>query len=171
VLLGIGGEMRAWRTDGKLDVLLGNIKPIKNVSFIAPTTALAITEDATAYQVDTRSHEVAASQIVGRATSHADSGGLVAGLSALGGVDVYDPIARWSWPLVTPQKGQPPFSFVNISPDSRRVLAMTSQTLLVWTLDLPATPEATVKWLDRLTNATAEGPSEPLGWRATNSAP
>jgi len=48
---------------------------------------------------------------------------------------------------------------------------MTSQSLLVWTLDLPQTAEATAKWLDRLTNATAETPSEPLGWRATNTPP
>ena len=46
-------------TDGKLEVLLGGIKPIKNVSLIAPTTALAISEDATAYQVDTRSRAIA----------------------------------------------------------------------------------------------------------------
>jgi WD40 repeat protein len=171
-LLGIGGEVRAWRPDGKLDVLLGNLKTVKHVSFVAQTTALAVTEDATAYQIDTRAKsEVAPPQQVGRAGSHADSGGLAAGLSALGGVEVFDPLARWSWPLVTPQKGQPPFSFVHISPDSRRVLAMTSQSLLVWTLDLPQTAQETARWLDRLTNATAETPSEPLGWRATNSAP
>ncbi|HTL38324.1 MAG TPA: protein kinase [Kofleriaceae bacterium] len=171
-LVGIGGELREWRPDGKLAVLVSGLKVIKHVSFVAPTTALVVTEDATAHQIDTRSHDVAAPvQTIGHAGSHADTGGLVAGISALGGVEVYDPLAHWSWPLVTPQKGQPPFSFVHISPDSRRVLAMTSQSLLVWTLDLPQTAEATAKWLDRLTNATAETPSEPLGWRATNTPP
>jgi hypothetical protein len=172
VLVGIGGDLRAWRPDGKLDVLATGLQPITQVAFVAPTTALAISEDGTAHQLDTRSHDtVAPPQSIGHGTSHADTGGLVAGISALGGVDVYDPLAHWSWSLVTPQKGQPPFAFVNISPDSRRILAMTSQSLLVWTLDLPQTAEATAKWLDRLTNATADGPTDPLGWRATNTAP
>jgi hypothetical protein len=171
-LLGIGGDLRAWRTDGKLDVLATGLKAVRHVSFIAPTSALAITDDAMAHQIDTRTHEVLAPpQQVGQSASHAQTGGLVAGLSPLGGVEVYDPLAHWTWSLVTPQKGQSPFSFVQVSPDSRRILAMSSQSLLVWTLDLPQTAEATAAWLDRLTNATAEGPSEPLGWRATNAPP
>jgi hypothetical protein len=42
---------------------------------------------------------------------------------------------------------------------------MTSSSLLVWTLDLPTTAEATARWLDKLTNATVDSPTEPLGWR------
>jgi hypothetical protein len=42
---------------------------------------------------------------------------------------------------------------------------MTASTLLVWTLDLPTSADATRAWLDKLTNATADSPSEPLTWR------
>jgi len=39
------------------------------------------------------------------------------------------------------------------SPDGKRVAATVEGKLLVWTLDLPTTPQATKRWLDRLTNA------------------
>jgi hypothetical protein len=95
----------------------------------------------------------------------APRGGLVAGLSPVGGVEVFDPVTKLAWPLAVPSKGQAPYSFVEIAPDGSRVLAMTASSLLVWTLDLPTSPDATRAWLDKLTNATADSPNEPLTWR------
>jgi hypothetical protein len=84
----------------------------------------------------------------------------------IGGVEVIDPVAGWRWPLASPQKGmQQPFSYVAISPDGSRVLGLTQQAIVVWTLALPKTAEDTQAWLDKLTNATADSPTGPLGWR------
>jgi hypothetical protein len=91
--------------------------------------------------------------------------GVVAGLSPVGGVEVFDLVTKLAWPLAVPSKGQAPYSFVEIAPDGSRVLAMTASSLLVWTLDLPTSPDATRAWLDKLTNATADSPNEPLTWR------
>ncbi|HSD86948.1 MAG TPA: serine/threonine-protein kinase, partial [Kofleriaceae bacterium] len=165
VIVGVGGELRAWRSDGKVDVLASGIKPIIAVTLVEPSVALAVTEEFAAYQISLRHETLAPPQPIGHSTSFATALPLAAGLSAIGGVEVYDPLAHWTWPLAIPQKGQAPYSFVDVSPDGRRVLAMTAASLLVWTLDLPPTAEATTKWLDKLTNATADSPTEPLGWR------
>jgi hypothetical protein len=74
-------------------------------------------------------------------------------------------VTKLAWALAVPAKGQAPYNFVEIAPDGSHVLATTSQSLLVWTLDLPSSAEATRAWLDKLTNATADSPIEPLSWR------
>jgi hypothetical protein len=94
----------------------------------------------------------------------ARTGGLVAAPTVTGGVEVIDAEVAWRWPLATPQKGQAPFSAVDIAPDGSRVLASNTTEVFVWTLDLPTDAETTKTWLARQTNATADKPSEPLGW-------
>jgi WD40 repeat protein len=159
VLITNGGELRVWRPSGNVDVIAKGLRPITELD----AAGLVLTDDANAYQLDLR----AASPTVAQPTVHGGvlGGGLVAGLSASGGVEVYDPATKLSWPLAIPTKGQAPYSFVEIAPDGSHVLATTSQSLLVWTLDLPSSAEATRAWLDKLTNATADSPSEPLTWR------
>ena len=90
--------------------------------------------------------------------------GLIAATTVVGGVEVIDPLVDWRWPLVTPQKGQSPFTLVDIAPDGSRVLAWSGPEAFVWTLDLPADAESTKAWLTRQSNATADNPTGPLGW-------
>ena len=52
-----------------------------------------------------------------------------------------------------------------ISVDGRHVLADTGHSLVLWSLEWPATPEATAAWLDARTNAIDDGSARGLGWR------
>jgi hypothetical protein len=52
-----------------------------------------------------------------------------------------------------------------ISADGRHVLADTGHSLVLWSLERPATPEATAAWLDAMTNAIDDGSAHGLGWR------
>jgi hypothetical protein len=49
--------------------------------------------------------------------------------------------------------------------DGSRVLGVTPQAVVVWTLQLPGAGDETEAWLDKTSNATADTPSGPLGWR------
>lgn len=164
VFIGDAGEVRAWRPDGRVDTLAKGLKTVTEVALL-DTSLLVLTDDANAYELDIKLPSAPVAQPIVHSAVYAPRGGLVAGLSPTGGVEVFDPATKQGWPLTIPTKGQAPYSFVEIAPDGTRVLAMTASTLLVWTLDLPASAEATRAWLDKLTNATADSPSEPLTWR------
>ena len=103
--------------------------------------------------------------LLGTSASLARTGGLVAAPTVTGGVEIVDPLVGWRWPIATPHKGEPPFTVVDIAPDGSRVLAGNGTEVFVWTLDLPGDAEATKAWLARMTNATADNPSGPLGWQ------
>ena len=45
------------------------------------------------------------------------------------------------------------------------MIAKTPRSLLAWTIELPATAEATVRWLDAMTNAVDDRSPGGLGWR------
>jgi hypothetical protein len=102
--------------------------------------------------------------LLGKSAALARTSGLIAAPTVIGGVEVVDPLVDWRWPLITPQKGQSPFSVVDIAPDGSRVLAWSSTEVFVWTLDLPDDAESTRAWLAKQTNAIADKPSGPLGW-------
>jgi serine/threonine protein kinase/WD40 repeat protein len=79
-----------------------------------------------------------------------------------GTIRAVDPIARQQWTVAAAISVQ--FAAPRISPDGRRILARTSQSLLVWSLELPDSPEATARWLDAMTNAVDDTESRTLGW-------
>ncbi len=164
-LLGVGGEVRAWRSDGGLDVLLTGKTQVAALALVAPNRALAVTDDGNGYVTDLRPGSAMPPIEITRDPAIALDGSLVAGHTSVGGVQVIDPLAGWSWRLATPQKGQSPYGSIAIAPDGSRVMAISDGNLLVWTLDLPRGPDATAAWLDKLTNATADRPMGPLGWK------
>jgi len=164
VVVGSGNELYAWHADGgSLVSLWTSNRLIVSVAYVDKNKVLAIAADGTAVFVDTRTRAVEPyAATITNPTFTAD-GGLVASLVAPNGVDIIDPIARDRWSLAPP-KG-PPLMFAAISPDGRRVLASTSTGLLVWTLALPASADATSRWIDTLTNAIDHGPAAPLDWK------
>jgi WD40 repeat protein len=166
VLVGVGGEVRAWRADGRIESLASGAEPIYDVVLVEPTTVLALAADGTGHHVDIRARTITARLPVAPLSSVAANGSLVACPTVVGGVEVVDPVAQWRWPLATPQKGMhQPFADIQIAPDGTRVVALTQHSVVVWTLALPGTAEETTSWLDKLTNATAGSPSGPLTWR------
>jgi hypothetical protein len=52
-----------------------------------------------------------------------------------------------------------------ISADGHRVVANTPGSLLAWSIELPATADATVHWLEAMTNAVDDRSPGGLGWR------
>jgi hypothetical protein len=166
VIFGLGGELRAWRPDGKVDVLAKDLPNIVAVTLADASRALAMSDDGGLHVVELRgTGPLPAPQAASRGAALAATHALVASATAVGGVEVIDPLARWRWPLAVPMKGQQPFGSVEIAPDGSRVMATSSSALLVWTLELPSTAETTATWLDTLTNATADSPVGPLGWQ------
>ena len=45
------------------------------------------------------------------------------------------------------------------------ILAQSKNGLLVWSLEVPASPEPTVAWLDAMTHAIDDPSPGGLGWR------
>jgi hypothetical protein len=85
---------------------------------------------------------------------------LGATLTPAGTLDLIDDTARWTL------AGGRAFTGVQLSPDGSRVLATTQDSVLAWTIELPATPAAATAWVDALTNARTDGgPTAPLGFR------
>jgi hypothetical protein len=167
-LFAAGGELRAWRPDGRVDVLAQGLTGVLSLALQGGTRVLVLAEaGARVIDLDRSAaprpvnNEI---ELLGRPAALARSGGLVAAPTVAGGVEIVDPLVSWRWPLATPQKGQAPFSVVDIAPDGSRVLASNATEVFVWTLELPDDADATRSWLSRLTNATADNPSGPLGW-------
>jgi hypothetical protein len=80
-----------------------------------------------------------------------------------GALEVLDPLVHQRWTLATPNAIT--FSYPAISTDGRRVVAKTPHSLLAWSIELPATAEATARWLDAMTNAVDDRSPGGLGWR------
>jgi hypothetical protein len=159
-------ELRAWRPDGRVDVLAGPLASVVALALVDDGRVLALAEDGVRVVDITRAAPLSApTGVLARAATLARSGGLVAAPTVAGGVEVVDPLVGWRWPLASPQKGQAPFTVVDIAPDGSRVLASTATEVFVWTLALPPDAEATKAWLARQTNAIADSPSGPLGWQ------
>jgi WD40 repeat protein len=175
VVFSLIGELRAWRPDGEVDVIAKPITGVLGLALADKKQVIALTESAVhlvelgrsatpAPPVPVARPDTALIALLGKSAALARTGGLLAAPTVTGGVEVVDPLVDWRWPLVTPQKGQSPFSVVDIAPDGSRVLAWSSTQVFVWTLDLPDDAESTRAWLANQTNAIADKPSGPLGW-------
>ncbi|HEU4612048.1 MAG TPA: serine/threonine-protein kinase, partial [Kofleriaceae bacterium] len=162
----VGGELRAWRPDGSVDVLAKPVKPLLAATFVEPHRLLALTEAGTyLVDVDHPAPLAAPLPLLGASAALARSGGLVAVPTVAGGVEVVDPLVDWRWTLAPAQKGQAPFAVVDIAPDGSRVLASNATEVFTWSLDLPGDVDATRAWLAAQTDAIADSPSGPLGWQ------
>jgi hypothetical protein len=152
VLLAAGKDLRAWRTTGGTVTLAQLERPIHELHAIAGNRAIALT-DLSAYAFDLVPGHKGITIPASGATAVADDAGLVVVRTSAGLLEVIDAFSgadagvRWTLaraPDVT-------FGAPRISRDGHRVLASTAAGLLVWTLDLPATAEATAAWLATLT--------------------
>jgi hypothetical protein len=81
-------------------------------------------------------------------------------------------MGSWQWKLA-PASGVT-FGPPVISADGRRILAQATSHapgrppghgLVVWSIELPATPGDTAAWLDAMTNAVDDLSPRGLGWR------
>ncbi len=152
VLVAVGSELRAWRASGELVVLAQLPHAIRAVHAMSATRAIALSES-DAYGIDD-SAPLVTMPLTGSAAV-ADDAGLVVVRSSAGVLEVIDAFAgprdgvRWTLARATDVM----FSAPHVTRDGRRVLAGTANGLVVWSLDLPATADATATWLAALTAA------------------
>src|SRR6185437_15334767 len=99
----------------------------------------------------------------------AADGGLAATLTSSGTLELVDPLVAEHWLLSPRGKG---LSSLQVSPDGKRVIAMSGDSLLAWTPALPDGVDATASWLKALTNAAVDhGPTAALDWKVLQPAP
>ncbi|MEO8548439.1 MAG: serine/threonine-protein kinase, partial [Kofleriaceae bacterium] len=173
VTFGAGNELRVWKASGDKQVLARLGRAVSSLVALDEGRVLAIANDGTAVIADAR--EVAQVALPLTSPTFAADGSLVGSLAPNGAIEVFDPRAGERWTIAQPrdpaqstsvQESRPYVRSVVLAPDGRRILAVTSDKLLVWTLALPATAEASVPWAEALTNATVpRGPTGPLGWK------
>jgi hypothetical protein len=178
-------ELHTWRGDGTLERIAKLPKVLDDLGEAGPERTLAFASDATIYSIArssassvtpsvTRSailsgtaaagYQVAEAMPALEATSAAmspDTGLLVA--LEHGSLDIIDPLVRQRWTLGWPDRVK--FENPAISANGRRVLAQSKNGLLVWSIEVPASPEATVAWLEAMTNAVDDSSPGGLGWR------
>ncbi len=165
-IVGVGVELRMWRSDGSVALLGSMTGSITDVVLIEQGLVLALTDDGMGHVVDIRTKQTIATMPISQLASISRTGALIANPTVLSGVEVIDPVAGWRWPLASPQKGvQEPFTYVEIARDGSRILGLTQHSVAVWTLELPGSAEETTTFLDKLTNAIADSPTGPLSWR------
>jgi WD40 repeat protein len=174
VVFGAGGELRVWRTDGSKAVLARLGRTIAEVALLGDGRAIAIAHDGTGLIAETVHPSDPASIALPIANpTFATDGSLIASLATTGAIEIFDPNVGERWTLAQPhdpdalstaQARRSYVQSVSISPDGRRVLAVTTGKLLVWTLALPTTAEATGPWTEALTNATMR-PGGALDWK------
>jgi serine/threonine protein kinase len=165
VLFLAGSEIRAWRPDGTLDRLAATPKPLDDLGEAGPNRLLAFASDTTIYAVGRNNRDQlieALPSINGSSASMSPETGRLVVLEH-GALDILDPLVQQRWTLAPDGGGE--FKHPAISPDGRRVLAQTPRSLLVWSLDLPANADDTVRWLNTLTNAVDEHGPGGLAWR------
>ncbi|MDB4953282.1 MAG: protein kinase [Myxococcales bacterium] len=156
-------ELRVWRT-GAADaqVVATFEKPIAMISIIDPAKLFVVCTDGNLSLITLEGGRADMQRPIG-ATPSISTDGVIASISAAGLLELYDPVADEQWTLATPKSGQA-FSAVQISADGRRVVAVTPEGLLVWTLALPQDADETVHWLGGMTNAFSDD-GRTLSWK------
>jgi len=158
-------ELHAWRGDGALVRLATAPAPLVDLGEAGPGALAAFAADGTIFTVG---REPPYALVEALPAIDATSGAMSpeAGLLVVlehGAIDVLDPLVHQHWTLAQPSGVT--FDNLAISGDGRRILAHTEHGLVTWSIALPQSPEATVTWLDAMTNAVDDLSPGGLGWR------
>jgi hypothetical protein len=173
-----GRVIRSWRVTGAVEPLATMPRPIVTLGEAGPELAVAFADDGTSYVVElgTPDHVTEAGTLDARKVAMARQTGLIV-FAQRGAIEVFDPVARHRWILAS----SPGLTFdtPRVSSDGRHVLAhrviadrekreveaRTPTTLLIWSLEGPASVGDTAPWLAGMTNAVMDprGPGG-LGW-------
>jgi hypothetical protein len=158
-------EVHVWRADGAFARLAKAPKLIVDFGEAGAGQIIAIAGDTTMYAFARNAPgqlTVALPNIDGASATMSPETGLLVVLDH-GSVDIVDPLAHQQWTLAPASSVT--YKNPTISPDGRRILAQTSHALVLWSLELPAGPTATVAWLEAMTNAVDDLTPRGLGWR------
>ena len=160
VWFAVDTELRAWR-EGGAERVATVPKAIVNLGILTER-AVAFTDDGSSYVVELGHVDQIAPlfPLNKRAAMAAQTGLIITTRGAF--LDGIDPLVHARWTIASANNAT--FDQPEVSRDGARVLALLDGKVIVWNLDLPATPAATAAWLDTMTNAYDKGTSE-LGWR------
>ncbi|HEY1552612.1 MAG TPA: protein kinase family protein, partial [Kofleriaceae bacterium] len=169
IVVASGPELRVWRADGTLDTLWTSPHSIHELAYVDSLHVLAIASDGKATIVDTREpNHVQPIAVEIAAPSLAHDASLAAMVTTSGSIELADPLASDHWQIAPRGRGM---TGVQISPDGRRVIAISDNHLFAWTPALPDGVDATTRWLDGLTNAAIDrGPTAALEWKMLKPA-
>ena len=158
-------EVHTWRAGGGFERIAAAPKPLEDLGEAGPDHLVAIASDTTVYTIARRPADQVIEALASIESSSAamspDTGMLVA--VEHGAISILDPLVHQRWTLARPNAVT--FETPAISASSRRVVANTPETLLAWSIELPDSAEATVRWLDAMTNAVDDRSPGGLGWR------
>jgi len=158
-------EVHTWRADGTLGRLAQTPNPLDDFGELGTSQILAIARDTAVYAIARDVPDQVTPllpSIDGTSAAMSSDTGLLA-VIAHGQLDIVDPLGHQQWTLG--QARGVTFRVPAISTDGRHVLAQTGHSLVMWSLELPATLDDTVTWLDAMTNAIDDGSARGLGWR------
>jgi hypothetical protein len=157
-------EIHTWGGDGAFAPLARAPKPLDDLGEAGPGHIVTVAADTTIYTIDRSSGalvEALASIEGGSAAMSPDTGLLVA--IEHGALTILDPLVHQRWTLAPPSGVT--FDAPAISADGRHVVASTAHSLLAWSIELPDSAEATVRWLGAMTNAVDDRSPGSLGWK------
>ena len=170
VVIGANTDLIAWRADGTQTKLWTGANQIVFVELVDATHVIAIEHGgrtviaSTAAPGDVYTLPLELAQV---SISHPDASGaaLVALVTTSGALDLLDPVSHDYWTLA-PRAAGTSYEHVELSADARRVIAIAGGGLRLWTLNLPATADATPPWLAGLTDAALPPVTgAPLLWK------
>ncbi len=173
-----GRKLTIWRPGNDLRPLVELPKPITAIGLAGTGRAIVYIEGGMGYVVELDAPDKKSAPFdlsgVPKATQSPDTGMMV--YANRGAIEILDPLANHRWTLAS----SPGLTFTSplISNDARRILARRLVTdreqrdvekreetaLLTWELIVPATPDDTAVWLDRLTNAIVDAQTASLSW-------
>ncbi|HET9987378.1 MAG TPA: hypothetical protein VFQ65_02640, partial [Kofleriaceae bacterium] len=176
VVFGAGNDVRVWRANGDQRVLAHLGRAVFALAWIADGRVLAVGHDGGAVIADAgaKPGEVTPVALPLTGPSFALDGSLVGSLATNGAIELFDPAVGERWTIAQPRDPEQPNAVVavrpfvrsvTLAPDGRRIMAITSDRLLVWNLALPQTAEATGPWAAALTNAAVSRTPGVLDWK------
>jgi hypothetical protein len=158
------GEIHTWRADGGFERFARAPKPLDELADAGSDHLLAVATDTTLYTIARPTGQVTEglASVAGSSAAMSPDTGLLVAIEH-GALQILDPLVHQRWTLAPP--GGLTFDAPAISADGRHVVAGTARSLLAWTIELPASAEATVRWLDAMTNAVDDRSPGSLGWK------
>jgi hypothetical protein len=165
VLFPVDKQLHAWRPDGELGIHATLPLEVLRLADAGPAHALAFTTTLSGFLVELGrpNHVIDLEETFGTVLSMSSETGVIVEAKD-GGIEVIDPLVEnRRWVLV--RSPGVTYSAPQISSDGRWVIARTPQSLLLWSLALPATRAETTLWLERLTNAVSGSGAKSFGWK------
>jgi hypothetical protein len=160
-----GTSVRTWFPEGRVAEHARVPTPLAAV-FAQAHTGIALTEDGAGYAIDLDAPGKVTSVLPtgAKGVTIAHDVGLAVFQTSGDNGEIVDLVAGKRWPLMSRDKSLL-LRDLTMSADGTIVMAVKEKTALVWRITLPQTAAETARWLDALTNASADLGTTTLTWQ------